>query len=349
MDCNKTKKLISEFIDGKLKGKKLEEFNFHIKKCRSCAKELKDTQAALKAVKKAKEYPLPSGFFSRLSRKLDEAEEKKKGFIFDFRFNRVAGVVAACFILVLTVTVVRQVQKDAGISITGNKQAAEYMVAEKKEIKQDVAEKAQAPEMKRSALKKSKAPAAAKWEVKEAEPEMEAAADEAFLGVEGASRGVKMYSAPSAGSGSLREETAAPAPLLDSAAKKSAVRTAYRERPKEWSGPNSGVARQTQSAFKTGSEWLGFLSKYSALKMRNPDLVNVNFEKQMVIAVFSGQKPTAGYSVRIIGQKETGDRLEVYYTETSPAKGTMTAQVITYPYHIRIIEKTDKAIVFIKQ
>lgn len=51
----------------------------------------------------------------------------------------------------------------------------------------------------------------------------------------------------------------------------------------------------------------------------------------MLITLDWGQKPTAGYRLKITGAREIGNTIEVYYKTSSPAHGQMTAQVITYP------------------
>ena len=65
----------------------------------------------------------------------------------------------------------------------------------------------------------------------------------------------------------------------------------------------------------------------------------VDFTKEMVVGVFLGSRPTAGYSVEIVGTKEQPDGLIVEYREGSPARDMMTAQVITTPYHLVAIPK----------
>ena len=51
----------------------------------------------------------------------------------------------------------------------------------------------------------------------------------------------------------------------------------------------------------------------------------------LIISLDWGEKPTAGYELKIAGAREVGDSIEVYYNTSSPAQGQMTAQVITYP------------------
>ena len=63
-------------------------------------------------------------------------------------------------------------------------------------------------------------------------------------------------------------------------------------------------------------------------------LPEVDFSKQTVLAVFAGQKPTGGYSIKISSVRLDGKELVVSYHVTSPEKGKLNSQVLTYPAHI---------------
>ena len=63
--------------------------------------------------------------------------------------------------------------------------------------------------------------------------------------------------------------------------------------------------------------------------------------KESVVAVFLGSKPSAGYNVAILSTTEGGGALIVRYRETRPARDAMTAQILTFPYHIVAIPKVS--------
>ena len=54
----------------------------------------------------------------------------------------------------------------------------------------------------------------------------------------------------------------------------------------------------------------------------------------MVVGVFLGSRPTAGFGITIVGTREDQGELVVQYRETRPARGLITAQVITSAFHI---------------
>lgn len=60
----------------------------------------------------------------------------------------------------------------------------------------------------------------------------------------------------------------------------------------------------------------------------------VDFPKEMVVGVFMGSRPTAGFAIEVVGIREEAGALVVQYRETRPARGLITAQVITSAYHI---------------
>ena len=70
----------------------------------------------------------------------------------------------------------------------------------------------------------------------------------------------------------------------------------------------------------------------------------IDFRKHTVVAVFAGEKPTAGYSVRVTKVEKNSDACVVHHTVTAPAKDAMVAQMITYPYVVvRLDAKCAKA------
>ena len=54
----------------------------------------------------------------------------------------------------------------------------------------------------------------------------------------------------------------------------------------------------------------------------------------MVVGVFLGSRPTAGYTLEIVSANESNGTLVVRYREAVPSRGTMTAQMLTSPYHL---------------
>ena len=95
-------------------------------------------------------------------------------------------------------------------------------------------------------------------------------------------------------------------------------------------GEHSNMDDAKQVAVKTEAEWKQLWQQHSPDRPRPA----VDFTKEMVVGVFLGSRPTAGYSVEIVSATETNGTLVVRYREAAPGRGMMTAQVITSPNHI---------------
>ena len=104
-------------------------------------------------------------------------------------------------------------------------------------------------------------------------------------------------------------------------------------------GDQSNIESARQVVVRDAAQWRALWQQHA------PDrpMPAIDFSKESVVAVFLGSKPTAGYSVAIVSTTEGGGALIVKYRETRPAAGTMTAQVLTFPYHIVAIPKVSAA------
>jgi PrcB C-terminal len=60
----------------------------------------------------------------------------------------------------------------------------------------------------------------------------------------------------------------------------------------------------------------------------------VDFGRDMVLGVFMGSRPTAGFAVEIVGTRVDDGTLVVDYRETRPMGSAVAAQVITSPFHL---------------
>ena len=124
----------------------------------------------------------------------------------------------------------------------------------------------------------------------------------------------------------------------------------------EWSGTQAGVQGRTTLIAKTEQEWQD-IWQLAATPAPGPLP-----QGWMGIGIFIGMRQTAGYSVAIEGINEqvTTDtryteqglpptrEMVISYGERIPTPGTMTAQVLTSPYVIRIIPRNDWPIRFVQ-
>lgn len=102
-------------------------------------------------------------------------------------------------------------------------------------------------------------------------------------------------------------------------------------------GDQSNIDDAKQVLVRTEAEWTRLWQQH------NPDRPRpkVDFSKEMVVAVFMGSRPNAGFSTAITSAMAANGALEVRYKETMPASGSVSAQILTFPYHIVAIAKAD--------
>jgi hypothetical protein len=109
-------------------------------------------------------------------------------------------------------------------------------------------------------------------------------------------------------------------------------------------GPTSGIDEPRQVTVRSAAEW-GAIWKENGL---NAPLPAVDFSREMVVGIFLGSRPTAGYGVEIVRAVGNGGALIVEYVETAPSRGAITAQILTAPFHFAVIPKHDGQITFKK-
>jgi hypothetical protein len=107
-------------------------------------------------------------------------------------------------------------------------------------------------------------------------------------------------------------------------------------------GLNSAVEEAKTVTARTEAEWM---KVWRAHDIDRP-VPKVDFTRDMVVGVFMGTRTSSGYSVEIVGTRADGRALVVEYRETVPAKGMMTAQFLTSPYHLASVPRVDGDVKF---
>ncbi len=72
----------------------------------------------------------------------------------------------------------------------------------------------------------------------------------------------------------------------------------------------------------------------------------IDFTQNMIIAVFQGTFGSTGYGIEIIKVIETENTLEIFVKETHPGRRCVVGFMVTNPYHIIKVKRTDKEISF---
>lgn len=109
-------------------------------------------------------------------------------------------------------------------------------------------------------------------------------------------------------------------------------------------GDQSNMDDGRQLVARTPAEW-NTLWRQHAPDRPQP---KVDFGREMVGAVFLGTRPTAGFAIDIVSTKEEAGALVVQYRETRPARGLITAQVLTSAYAIVALPRREGTVKFEK-
>jgi hypothetical protein len=103
-------------------------------------------------------------------------------------------------------------------------------------------------------------------------------------------------------------------------------------------GDQSHIDDAKQVLVRTGAEWAKLWQQHAPDRPRPA----VDFSKEMVVGVFMGSRPNAGFSTAIVSATSTpSGTLLVRYTDKAPAAGSITAQILTFPFHLVAIPRAE--------
>jgi hypothetical protein len=345
---------ISFYMDGLLQGRELQEFESHVKTCGECGKALEGTKQAVKQAKKLKDAPLPANFYAKLNMKLDgiDAAKERPGLRWNVFVRNTAIVLTLLIAGVFVYNIKKQTNNFQSVISKDNSQMPQAEVAVSKPapaegkvhkktvsrarvLKEGYKEKSGVETMgnvmeEKKPAAKAYAPAAylsmakAKKELKATEQAKMETYDVAAKSAAAVPAGAAVAAAPA-------EEAAAPA------AQEPEVMEAMMSAPAKKMERSAAVEQVQTFVCKNENDRTA-----SGL----PEDVKIDFSKQMAVIVRLGARPTAGYSADITGIDYQADAVVVRYKETKPPAGSMTAQVITYPYTYKIIDRSDLPVEF---
>lgn len=106
-------------------------------------------------------------------------------------------------------------------------------------------------------------------------------------------------------------------------------------------GLHSRVAQPLQAVIRTPVEWAALWARHAGLSVVPPA---VDFSTEMIIAVFAGERPTSGYEVEITRVLSTDQGLRVTYQEHAPPAGTLVRPVLTTPFHVIRLPRSEKPV-----
>jgi PrcB C-terminal len=108
-------------------------------------------------------------------------------------------------------------------------------------------------------------------------------------------------------------------------------------------GAMSGIEEPRQVVVRSATEWQMLWRQHG---QEPATLPVVDFTESLVVGVFVGSRPTAGYSVEIVAVKTERNRTIVEYRERRPDRDALVLQVITSPFHLVRVPRTESVIEF---
>jgi PrcB C-terminal len=109
-------------------------------------------------------------------------------------------------------------------------------------------------------------------------------------------------------------------------------------------GSMSTIEQPRQVTVRSAADWDALWKENGA----TAPVPAVDFSREMVVGIFLGSRPTAGYAVEIVRAVGNSDSFIVEYVETRPSRDAITAQVLTSPYHLAAIPKHEGTVAFKK-
>jgi hypothetical protein len=138
--------------------------------------------------------------------------------------------------------------------------------------------------------------------------------------------------------------TACEAPVKE---KGTATRSLAKGVLRGWSGAHSGVGDRVQRVIRTQGDWQKLWSQARASETPAPPAPKIDWGREMVIAVFMGERNSGGYGVAIREVKFGEKEIVVSVEESSPPADAITIQVMTQPYHVVVVKRSDLPVRFV--
>lgn len=106
-------------------------------------------------------------------------------------------------------------------------------------------------------------------------------------------------------------------------------------------GTDSTITEPREVVIRTAAEWRVLWAAHS------PDPVpDMDFARAIVVGVFAGTRPTAGFHIEITAITVEDGRAVVQYVERGPEPGDLVAQMLTAPFHLVAVPGVDRPVEF---
>jgi hypothetical protein len=112
-------------------------------------------------------------------------------------------------------------------------------------------------------------------------------------------------------------------------------------------GFRSGISTPREVVVRDRAAWEELWTDHIAGQPQTARLPDVDFTSHMVLAVFLGERPSSGYAITILDATERDEELVVDVEVTVPPPGMSELAVLTRPYHIVMVSRTEGSVEFV--
>lgn len=110
-----------------------------------------------------------------------------------------------------------------------------------------------------------------------------------------------------------------------------------------------GTVTNQNLVLREEAQFVEFWDSLHQNKTPIPELPDVDFSSQMVLASTMETQPTGGYNIEIVGVRLKNGILGVKVLNTIPGDGCITTQALTTPYHLVKLDKRSEEIQFFEE
>jgi hypothetical protein len=111
-------------------------------------------------------------------------------------------------------------------------------------------------------------------------------------------------------------------------------------------GGFSGIQEPIQLVVTNATQWKEIWQKHSAREKPLKAPLEFDFEKETLLFVSLGKKPTGGHSVQITDFRQSDEKAEVTVQVRGPKPGAIQLQALTAPFHIVAVPKVTGPVKF---
>lgn len=311
MNCNQVECLIPGYREGTLSDGKRRALERHLAHCSGCTRLLEAWDRAAARLRDLPEPPLPKGYLDRLRRKMDTTAPVQTG----WRVPRWVFV-PALGVLLCVVGAGLWVTRRWGSSEPATPVAPVHADAKLQSVpvpQERRRARNEAPVRSAQRLPSAQRPSTSDRQRDATQPAWTTATREVALAKYGADE---------------------PRPMVLRGAGERIQRTRI---VKQWQDEVSGIRERTVVLARSRPEWERLWRQHTAGMQPPPEVPEVNFNREMVVAVFMGEQPTRGYGVQVAAVEETADTVYVQVEERFPAAGAKHPAMPVSPYHIVVV------------